>query len=95
MSANGIEILRHRDLIGLVELSALDQHTLTLAEIDSFLVEPLQPGMLMLIGEEEEQPLGLHAAAIDEDLVAIDRFPSHDPDSPLENRKLGRKHHQI
>ena len=69
MSANGIEIPRHRDLVGLVELAAPYQHTLTLTEIDRFLVESLEPGVMMLIGEKKEQSFHLHAAAIGEEFL--------------------------
>src|ERR1035437_3250147 len=73
MSAYAIEILRHRDLVGFVERAALHQHTFTLAEIDSFLVEPLEPGVMMLVGEEEEQPFDFHAAAIGEKFLETAR----------------------
>jgi hypothetical protein len=54
MSANGIEILRHRDLIWLVEPASLHEHAFACAEINRILVEPLEPGMLMPVGEKEE-----------------------------------------
>ena len=60
----GIQILRHGDQIDRVEPAAAHQHPLALAEVDGGFVEPLQPGMAVPLGEEEEQPLHLHAGAI-------------------------------
>ena len=48
------QILRDRDLISRVELSAFDQHALTSAEIKIILVEPLEPCVRVTAGEIEE-----------------------------------------
>src|SRR2546425_11769488 len=56
---NAIEILRHSDLIGGVELAALNQHPFALAQIDRILVDPLCPRVLMTVSEKEEEPLHL------------------------------------
>lgn len=47
-----------------VEDAAFDEHTLAGTQIDSFLVESLEPRLLMSIGKEEEQALDLNARAI-------------------------------
>src|SRR5688572_21568165 len=64
VSRNGMQILRHGDLVRGVELAVFYKHALALAEIDFFLVEPVQPGMPMTISEEEEETFDLYAFAI-------------------------------
>src|SRR5215470_9306912 len=73
MSAKGIESLWHGDLIGLVELAAFHQHALALAQVDRVFVEPLEPSVLMAVGEVEEQALHLHAAAVSEEFLQAAR----------------------
>jgi len=62
-SSNAIKILRYGDLIGRVELAAIDQFALAGAEIDRRFVETFQPGVAVAVGVEEEEPLHFHAAA--------------------------------
>src|SRR3979490_2480853 len=64
MSANAIQIPGNGYVIGGVEDAAFDKHTLAAAQIDSFLVESLEPWMLVPIGKIEEQTLDLDARAI-------------------------------
>lgn len=56
-------------MVGGVEDAAFDEHTLAAAQLDSFLVESLQPRVLVSIGEEEEQALHLYAGAILQELL--------------------------
>ena len=56
-------------MVGGVEDAALDEHTLAAAQIDSFLVESLEPWMLVSIGKIEEQALDLDAGAILQQLL--------------------------
>src|ERR1700730_140938 len=69
MSAKGIELLGDGDKIIPIQLAALDQHALAFAEVDGFFVEPLEPSVLMAVGEIEEQALHLDAAAVGEELL--------------------------
>jgi hypothetical protein len=48
----------------LLSLPSLHKHAFACAEINRILVEPLEPGMLMPVGEKEEQPLHFYTAPV-------------------------------
>ena len=66
-------------MIGGVEDAAFDKHTLAAAKLDSFLVEALEPRVLVSIGKIEEQALDLDASAILQQFLQASRAEIAEP----------------